>query len=74
MTLEEEPNKRKIEQKIKKACKEQLKTEKKFDENNIGKSLIECTANITTILASISGCVSPGNVIYNALVKLINAK
>ena len=74
MTLEEEPNKRKIEQKIKKACKEQLKTEKKFDENNIGKSLIECTENITTILASISEYVSPENVIYKALVKLLNLK
>ena len=71
VALEPDSNRKQVVKVIKKAFKEQTKSEKQFDEKNIGKTLIEGAVNITTILANISTVISPENVIYEALSKLV---
>lgn len=71
VSLEPESNRKAVVKEIKKSYKEQTKTEKQFDEKNIGKTLIDGAVNITTILANISTFISPGNVIYSAIAGLI---
>ena len=53
------------------ACGTASKNETSFDESNIGKSLIDGVVNITTIAASITGLISPQNVVGSALIGLL---
>lgn len=69
--LEEGSNKKRVVKEIKECCKEADIDMKKFDDANIGKSLLEITTNTTSIIANISTCFSPGNIIGSALKKLI---
>ncbi len=71
ISVEPENNQEKIKKAIKKAYKEQVSSEKIFNEKNIGKSLIDSALNITTLLANISSLVSPANAIFFALLDLI---
>ena len=71
LSLEPESNRKAAVKEIKKIYKEQTKTEKQFDEKNIGKTLIDGAVNVTTILANISSVISPGNAIYSAIAGLI---
>ena len=69
--LEPEEKRKSIIKSLKKSFKESGKEDSSFDEKNIGKSLIKWTGDLTSIAANISSIISPGNVIGNALVKLI---
>ena len=71
VSLEPEQNRKEVKKEKKKAFDEQTKSEKQFDEKNIGKTLIEGAVNITTILANISSAISPSNVIYSAISELV---
>lgn len=68
---ENEDNKQKIIKQIKKNLKEHQKDERKFDEKNIGKSLIELGVNATTILANISSSISPEQCLLNNAIKFL---
>ncbi len=57
---------------MKKQIKAEGKDDKLFDDNNIGKSLIETTANITTVVANLSGLLAPNNLIGAALIRLLS--
>ena len=57
---------------MKKQIKAEGKDNKLFEDNNIRKSLLETTANITTVAANISSLVSPENLIGVALMKLLS--
>ena len=70
IALEPEEEKQKIIKKLKKQFKDSNKDEKRFDEKQIGKSLIETTENITDIVANIGGLVSPTGLLGTVL-KLI---
>ena len=72
VSLEPEHNRKEIVKKIKTVFRQQSKSQKQFDENNIGKSLIDGAVNITTILANISTIASPGNSILIALSNLVD--
>ena len=67
----EPENRKAVVKEIKKIFKEQTKSEKPFDDKNIGKSLIDGVVNITTVLANISSVISPENAIYSAIAGLI---
>ena len=71
VSLEPEHNKKEVVKEIKKIFEKQTKSEKPFDEKNIGKALIDGAVNITTILANISSVISPGNMVYSAIAELL---
>ena len=68
---EPEDNRKKVIKTLKEQFKTANKSEDLFDERNIGKSLIDITCNITSIISNISSVLSPGNIIGDALKKLI---
>lgn len=72
VSLESEVTRKKIIAELKKQIKAEGKDDKLFEDNNIGKSLLETTANITTVVANISSLVSPENLIGVALMKLLS--
>ena len=72
LLFEDEKSRKQIVKEIKKQCKNSDTDMKTFDDNNIGKSLIETTANVTSIVANVSSFFSPGNVIANALKSLFS--
>lgn len=72
VSLEPDVTRKKIIAELKKQIKAEGKDDKLFDDNNIGKSLLETTANITTVAANISSLVSPENLIGVALMKLLS--
>ena len=72
VSLEPEVTRKKIIAELKKQIKAEGKDDKLFEDNNIGKSLLETTANITTVVANISSLVSPENLIGVALMKLLS--
>ena len=72
VSLEPEQNRKEVIKEIKKVFKEQTKSQKQFDEKNIGKSLIDGAVNITTILSNISTIASPKNNILIALSTLVS--
>lgn len=72
VSLESDASRKKIISELKKQIKAEGKDDKLFDDNNIGKSLIETTANITTVVANISGLLAPNNLIGAALIKLLS--
>lgn len=72
VSLEPDVTRKKIIVELKKQIKAEGKDDKLFDDNNIGKSLLETTANITTVVANISSLVSPENLIGVALMKLLS--
>ena len=72
VSLEPDVTRKKIIVELKKQIKAEGKDDKLFDDNNIGKSLLETTANITTVAANISSLVSPENLIGVALMKLLS--
>lgn len=72
VSLEPDVTRKKIIVELKKQIKAEGKDDKLFDDNNIGKSLLETTANITTVADNISSLVSPENLIGVALMKLLS--
>ena len=72
VSLEPDVTRKKIIVELKKQIKAEGKDDKLFDDNNIGKSLLETPANITTVAANISSLVSPENLIGVALMKLLS--
>ncbi len=68
---ESEETKKQIVKKLKKQFKESNIDEKKFDEKNIGKTILETTMNLTTIAANISSLFSPHNVIASSFFSLV---
>jgi hypothetical protein len=71
ITLEPEGTRKSIIKALKEQFKESGKEDSKFDERNIGKSLIDNGANITTIAANISSIISPENKVGIALISLL---
>jgi len=67
-------NQKNIEKRIKKEFIEYNKSEKGYDSKNIGKSLLEITTNVTSIVASISEIISPSNFLGVSLIKLLGLK
>lgn len=71
VALEPESSRKEIIKAIKKSLSESNKENSSFDENNIGKSLLSCAANVTAIAANISSIMSPTNIIGKALCSLL---
>jgi hypothetical protein len=71
ISIEGEENKDKILKEIKKDIKASNKDVKYLNEKNIGKSLIDLSLNVTTILANVTGLISPTNFLGIALGKLV---
>lgn len=71
LAVEDEGNRKKIIKELKKEFKKSGADDDAFKESEIGKSLIEGTVNVTSIMANISGMISPGNNIGKALASLI---
>lgn len=71
LNIEDEKSCKRIVKELKKQFKKDNKKETAFDENNIGKSLIEGTVNITSIAANISSLISPANYLGASLIKLL---
>lgn len=71
VSIEPDKNRNEIIKEIKENYKKQTKSEKQFDERNIGKTIIDGAVNITTILADISTFISSGNVLFPAVSKLM---
>ena len=69
---EPEKSRKQIVDFLKAQFKESSKTDRKFEEKNIGKSLIEGACNITTIAANISSLISQENYVGKAVLKLIS--
>lgn len=72
LLFEDGQSRKEVIKKIKKQCREEDKDIKLFSGDNIGKSLIKSSLNISQILANIATCFSPGNIIADALIKLIS--
>lgn len=72
LALENVDNQKKFIKKLKQFFKDKGKNDNEFDENNIGKSLIEMTVNITEIVANISNVIPNQSVVLTSLFKLIN--
>lgn len=72
VALEPDLSRKKIVKELKKILKDEGKEDTLFDENNIGKSLMDATLNITTIVANLRGLLSPENQIGFALIKLLS--
>lgn len=68
---ENEDNRKKIIKRLKNELKENNKTEPIFDENNIGKTILESSASIIPIVELISDICSPDNMFINTLKILI---
>ena len=71
VATEPEKEKKVIIKEMRKLFKKEAKDNSAFDENNIGKSLINTTIKTVNILESIVNVVSSGNVIYKALSVLL---
>lgn len=72
LELEPEASKKDIIKVLKNQIKETNKDETKFEDKNIGKSLIDAGVNITTVLANISSIISPENLLFSGIMKLLN--
>lgn len=72
LAVEDKDNRKKIIKELKKDFKKSGADDDAFDELEIGKSLIESAVNVTSIMANISGLISPGNYIGKALAALIS--
>lgn len=68
---ETEKNKKEILSQIKKEIKSKNKDESCFDENHIGKSMIDLGVSITNIIASITTILEPNNVLLKKLALLL---
>lgn len=73
VSLEDEPNRQKIIKKLKKEFSAHFSEDHKFDERNIGKSLIDGAVSATTVAANISTLISPENYLGKAFVALMNS-
>ncbi|MBU5463694.1 hypothetical protein [Anaerotignum sp. MSJ-24] len=71
LALENVDNQKKFIKKLKQFFKDKGKNDNEFDENNIGKSLIEMAVNITEIVANISNVIPNQSVVWTSLFKLI---
>ena len=71
LALENVDNQKKFIKKLKQFFKDKGKNDNEFDENNIGKSLIEMAVNITEIAANISNVIPNQSVVWTSLFKLI---
>ena len=71
VSLEEESNKKKIIKELKKLVKDSNKNENKFDEKDIGGVLIKSATDISNIVSCIGVLISPSNLLWNALVKVL---
>ena len=72
LKAEPEKSRKQIVDVLKTQFKETSKTDKKFEEKNIGKSLIEGACNVTSIASNISSLISPENIIGKAVLDLIS--
>jgi len=70
LLFEEEKSRKQVIKEIKKLCKAADVDMRKFDDRNVGKSLLETTANVTSIVANVSSCFSPGNILFGAITSL----
>lgn len=61
--LESEDNRKHIIKELRKEFKKNQKENSVFDEKHIGKTILNGTINITTILANIASIISPENVV-----------
>lgn len=68
---EDSLTKKEIIKALKKQFKEHKKDETSFDEKNIGKSLLNSTDSLLSLVNTISGFVSPKNVIAKSLFELL---
>ena len=71
IALENEDNRKEIIKRLKKFFKDNLKDDKLFDENNIGKSLLEIAVNVTDIMANVSGLTNSGSLLSAIAAKVI---
>lgn len=71
LALETEETRKKAIKKLKKQFKADGKDDGAFDEQCIGKSMIDIGVNITTIAANLSSIITPENYIGVALLKLL---
>ena len=72
LAVEDTDNRKKIIKELKKEFKHSGVEDDAFNELEIGKSLIEGTVNVTSIMANISGMISPENFIGKALALLFS--
>ena len=72
IAIEPENNRKVVIKKIKDVLKQTYKDGHIFDERKIGKELIECTSDITSILANIKQILSPDNAIAKSLIMLLS--
>ena len=72
ITLETGESREKIISELKKTIIEKGKKDLIFDDSSIGKTILDSAVNITTIIANISGLITPKNVVGTALVKLLD--
>ena len=72
LNSEEESSRKEIIKKLKKDFSK-TEEEKFFDEKNIGKTLIGFSADILSVISSISTIISPTNHIANAIIELIRS-
>ncbi len=71
ISFESSKTKEEIIKSLKKQLKDSGKDESVFDENNIGKTLIDGAVNVTTVAANLSTLISPENLVGVALIKLL---
>jgi len=71
IALEPEQSRKEIRKKLKENYKKSGKDNSVFDENNIGKSLLEGAVNVTAIVSNLSSAFSPSNAIAKTFLKLI---
>lgn len=71
VAMEPEESRKAVIKELKKQFKESAGEDAAFDERHIGRSLVGWTLDITSIIANISGVLSPGNIVADALRKLL---
>lgn len=71
LTLESEQSRSDIVKKLRQTFAKENKNQTVFDEKNIGKTLVNGTVNLTTIVANLCGVISPENYIGVALISLL---
>ena len=72
LSFEEEKTRKEIITELKKQYKNDNKTDKVFDENDIAKSLIDGVVNITEIAANISTISNPSSIVLTGLKTLLS--
>jgi hypothetical protein len=71
LSSESEANRKNIVKQLKQNIKSSNKDESKFDDKHIGKSLLDASVNITTVLSNISSLVSPANLLLHGIAEVM---